>query len=57
MNTDNIDSLTKSDCDIIQTIPVDSNQSQIMFYKKTDYAFTIKEEVVDYIRILLLQMI
>jgi hypothetical protein len=51
MNTDNIDSLTKSDCNIIQTIPVDSNQSQIMFHKTTDYAFTVKEEVIDLIRI------
>jgi hypothetical protein len=51
MNTDNIDSLTKSDCNIIQTIPVDSNQGQIMFHKTTDYAFTVKEDVIDLIRI------
>jgi hypothetical protein len=51
MNTGNIDSLGKSVCNIIQTIPVDSNRSRIMFYKTTVYAFTIKEEVIDYIRI------
>jgi hypothetical protein len=51
MNTDNIDSLTKSDCNIIQTIPVDSNQSRIMFTKTTDYAFTIKEDCIDSISV------
>ena len=51
MNTDNIDSLTKSDCNIIQTIPVDSNQSQIMFTKTNDYAFTIKEDCIDSITV------
>ena len=45
MNTDNIDSLTKSDCNIVQIIPVDSNQSQIT--KTNDYAFTIKEDCID----------
>ena len=51
MNTDNIDSLTKSDCNIVQTIPVDSNQSQIMFTKTNDYAFTIKEDCIDSISV------
>ena len=53
MNTDNIDSLTKSTSGIIQTVPVDSNQSQIIFSKTTDYAFTVKETVIDVLEILL----
>lgn len=51
MNTDNIDSLTKSTSNIIQTVPVDSNSSQIMFSKAGDYAFTVKETVIDLLEI------
>ena len=51
MNTDNIDSLTKSTSNIIQTVPVDSTQGQIIFNKNIDYAFTVKETVIDLLRI------
>ena len=53
MNTDNVDSLTKSNTNIIQTVPVDANQSQIIFNKTTDYAFTVKENVIDLLEIVL----
>lgn len=53
MNTDNIDSLTKSTSNIIQTVPVDATQGQIIFNKTVDYAFTVKESVIDLFRIIL----
>ena len=46
-----IDSLRKSNCNIIQRIPVNSNQSQIMFTKTNDYAFTTNDDCIDSIRI------
>lgn len=45
MNTDNIDSLTKSTTNIVQSIAVDSNQSQIIYKKTDNFEFTVKEEV------------
>ena len=53
MNTDNIDSLTKSSTNIIQSIPVDSNQSQIIFKKTDNFAFTDKEDVKTIINVIL----
>jgi hypothetical protein len=53
MNTDNIDSLTKSTTNIIQSIPVDTNQSQIIFKKTDSFAFTVKEDVITMLNITL----
>ena len=53
MNTDNIDSLTKSSTNIIQSIPVDANQSQIIFKKTDNFAFTVKEDVTTIINVTL----
>jgi molybdenum cofactor biosynthesis enzyme MoaA len=53
MNTDNIDSLTKSSTNIIQSVPVDCNQSQIIFKKTVNFEFTVKEEVTTIINITL----
>jgi hypothetical protein len=53
MNTDNIDSLTKSTTNIIQSIPVGTNQSQIIFKKTDSFAFTVKEDVITMLNITL----
>jgi hypothetical protein len=53
MNTDNIDSLTKSTTNIIQSIPVDTNQSQIIFKKTDSFAFIVKEDVTTMLNITL----
>ena len=53
MNTDNIDSLTKSTTNIIQSIPVDANQSQIIFKKSDNFAFAVKEDVTTILNITL----
>ena len=46
-----IDSLGKYNCNIIKRIPVDPNQSHILFTKTNDYAFTTKDDCIDPIRI------
>lgn len=51
MNTDNLDSLTKTSSNIVQTVPVDSTQGQIIFAKTTDYAFTVREDTIDMLAI------
>lgn len=53
MNTDNIDSLTKSNTNIIQSIPVDSNQSQIIYRKTDNYEFCVQEDVTTIINVTL----
>lgn len=53
MNTDNVDSLTKSTCSIIQAVAVDANQSQIIFKKTDNFEFMIKEEVTTLLNITL----
>ena len=49
--TSNIDSYHKSFCSIIESIPIDPNQSQISFIKTNNYNFTIKDDVIDSLRI------
>ena len=46
MNTDNIDSLTKSDCNIIQTIPV-----RLCLQKRTIMLLPSKEDCIDSISV------
>ena len=53
MNTDNVDSLTKSSCNIVQSIPVDANQSQIIFKKTDNFEFFVKEDVTTIINVTL----
>ena len=49
--TPNFDSFNKARSGIIASIPVDSNQSLIYFLKQNDYAFCIKDNCIDSIRI------
>jgi hypothetical protein len=53
MNTDNIDSLTKSTTNIVQSVAVDSNQSQIIFKKSDNFEFMVKEDVTSILNITL----
>lgn len=53
MNTSNIDSLTKSTCNIVQSIPVDCNQCQIIFKKTDNFEFAVREDVTDNVNIVL----
>jgi hypothetical protein len=45
--TKNIDSLTKSPSNIIQSIPVDVSSSSISYIKNADFNFVINQEVID----------
>jgi hypothetical protein len=49
--TKNIDSYTKSNSSIIQSIQVYPNAPQIIFNKTNDYSFTINQKIIDYIQI------
>ena len=51
--TSNIDSFHKSFCSIIESIPINPNESQISFIKTNNYNFTIKDDVIDSLRIVL----
>jgi hypothetical protein len=51
LNTENLDSLTSSSSNIIQSIPIDPNACQISFLKTNDYSFTIRQDVIDNIKI------
>ena len=51
INTRNIDSLTKSNSSLIQSVFIDPNSSQISFTKTNEYFITINQAVIDYIQI------
>jgi hypothetical protein len=51
INTKNIDSYTKSNSSIIQTIPVDVFNPQITYNKSNDFNFTITQQCIDSIQI------
>ena len=51
VNTSNMDSFSKSNSSIIQSVPIDANQSQISFVKTTDFEFSIRQPVIDSITI------
>jgi hypothetical protein len=48
-NTSNVDSFSKSRSSIVASIPIDSNDSNIFFLKQNDFAFSLKDNVIDYI--------
>lgn len=51
VQTANIDSFSKSNSSIIQSISVDNTSQQIFFNKTNDFFFEIKQDVIDYIQI------
>jgi len=51
INTKNIDSYTKSNSSIIQSIQVYPYAPQIIFNKTNDYSFIINQKIIDYIQI------
>ena len=51
VNTNNLDSYDKSQCSIIQTVNVNTNNTIIEFNKSEDYNITIKQNMMDFIDI------
>ena len=51
INTKNIESYTKTNSSIIQSIQVFPYAPQIIFNKTNDYSFTINQKIIDYIQI------
>jgi hypothetical protein len=51
INTKNIESYTKTNSSIIQSIQVFPYSPQIIFNKTNDYSFTINQKIIDYIQI------
>ena len=51
VQTANIDSLSKSNSSVIQSISVDNTSQQIFFNKTNDFFFEIKQDVIDHIQI------
>lgn len=51
VQTANIDSLSKSNSSVIQSISVDNTSQQIFFNKTNDFFFEIKQNVIDFIQI------
>jgi hypothetical protein len=51
MNTDNIDSLTKSTSNIVQNVHVYANQSQIVYKSHNNFSFNVKEKTIDLINV------
>jgi hypothetical protein len=54
VQTNNIDSITKSNSTVIQSISVDNTTQQIIYNKTNDFFFEIKQDTIDYIHISLL---
>ena len=51
LNTRNINSFTKTNSSIIQSIQVFPYAPQIIFNKTNDYSFTVNQKIIDYIQI------
>ena len=51
INTRNIDSFTKSNSSLIQSVFIDPNSSQISYNKTNEYFITINQSIIDYIQI------
>ena len=51
LNTKNIDSFTKTNSSLIQSIQVFPYAPQIIFNKTNDYSFTVNQKIIDYIQI------
>lgn len=50
-NTNNIDSLTKSNSPVIQSIPIDQTLQQIFFAKSNTFQFIVNQDTVSYLQI------
>jgi hypothetical protein len=51
LNTENVDSFSKSNSSIIQSIPIDCTSQQISFNKTNSFSFLIKQDVINYINV------
>ena len=51
INTKNIESYTKSNSSLIQSVLIDPNSPQITFRKSNEYFFTVNENLIDFIQI------
>ena len=51
LNTENIDSLSKSNSSIIQSIPIDCTLQQIAFNKTNSFSFLVRQDVISFIQI------
>jgi hypothetical protein len=50
-NTSNIDSITKSNSSVIQSIPIDNTLQQIIFAKTNSFQFIINQDVISFLQI------
>jgi hypothetical protein len=46
INTENLDSLSKSNSTVVQSIPIDFTSQQISFNKTNNFSFLIKQDVI-----------
>ena len=51
LNTENVDSFSKSNSSIIQSIPIDCTTQQISFNKTNNFSFLIKQDVINFIHV------
>ena len=51
LTTSNIDSFTKTNSAIIQTINIDSSKSNIQYIRTNDYNFKLNQDIIDFINI------
>ena len=51
LTTSNIDSYTKTNSTIIQTINIDSSKSNIQYIRTNEYNFKLNQDIIDYINI------
>jgi hypothetical protein len=51
INTENLDSLSKSNSTVVQSIPIDYVSQQISFNKTNNFSFLIKQDVIGLIQI------
>jgi hypothetical protein len=54
LNTQNIDSFSKSNSSIIQSVSLNSNLNHIYFSKSSDFQFIIKDDVIGFLHIQLM---
>jgi hypothetical protein len=51
LNTENLDSLSKSNSTVVQSIPIDFTLQQISFNKTNNFSFLVKQDVIGLIQI------
>ena len=51
LNTNNIDSYTKTNSSIIQSIPIDNTLQQIIFNKTNEFKLRVRQDTIDFIQI------